>query len=875
MYKPHCIRALVGLLALLLPIAALAFDGTPASASQTEGGSRVMPLVGGSNHVCALQADGSAACWGSNQFQTGQTDVPTGATFIALTAGGYHTCGLQPDGRAICWGSNLAGQSNVPADTRFTSLVAGEFHTCGLKADGSALCWGANNDGQSNVPVGATFVALTASSQHTCGLKADGRAVCWGDNTFHEIEVPANKTFTALTAGGYHTCGLQENGVVVCWGNNDYLQLEVPVNTTFTTLAAGWVHTCGLKADGSAVCWGFNDDGRTSVPADTIFTALAPLGIDSCGLKADGSVICWGPSFASNQMVVPAHLQQPGSIGFGQVAVGNAHACELKRDGHIACWGGDNEGQADAPSGQFTQVVAGDSHSCAIGTDSKVTCWGNQATENNARFGNDDFRRLGLAMSGRSCALRIGSQDLWCYDPRTSGAQGSTSGWAVGTVSLGGNQMCWVNRAGGAGTAGAATCRYTSFLYADGNSDIPGPWQVFEAGLNHACGLKTDGTLQCYGDDTEGQTDGVPTGTFRALSTGYNHACAIRDNGQLACWGSNASGQIDAPEGTYVQVAAGNTFTCAIRSDGQRVCWGASSGSPLNLDPAILADGAIGTAYSAQLSVSGSEAPELVLFALMGGSLPPGLALNEETGEIAGTPTMAGAFTFTIDAEGSGAFAASRTYTVTITGDATPPIITSTLVSLLPGNSGWYIGNVTVSWAVVDAESAITSSIGCDPTTLNSDTLGATFTCTATSAGGTSSATTSTLKRDATAPTLAPSVPSPILRGGSYSASPNASDATSGVASSSCGPLDASSTGNKSITCIATDVAGNVNTVTLGYTVTTTCSNDGYSGTQLTWCRNICEMGYTGATLDTWIHRWVDRYRNLPYCRVAPQTQLR
>ena len=46
----------------------------------------------------------------------------------------------------------------------------------------------------------------------------------------------------------------------------------------------------------------------------------------------------------------------------------------------------------------------------------------------------------------------------------------------------------------------------------------------------------------------------------------------------------------------------------------------------------------------------------------------------------------------------------------------------------------------------------------------------------------------------------------------------------------------------------------------------TTCASEGYTGTKLTWCKNICEMGYTGATLDMWIHRWINRYRDLPYC---------
>jgi len=46
----------------------------------------------------------------------------------------------------------------------------------------------------------------------------------------------------------------------------------------------------------------------------------------------------------------------------------------------------------------------------------------------------------------------------------------------------------------------------------------------------------------------------------------------------------------------------------------------------------------------------------------------------------------------------------------------------------------------------------------------------------------------------------------------------------------------------------------------------TTCASEGYTGTKLLWCKNICEKGYTGATLDIWIHRWINRYRDLPYC---------
>lgn len=71
--------------------------------------------------------------------------------------------------------------------------------------------------------------------------------------------------------------------------------------------------------------------------------------------------------------------------------------------------------------------------------------------------------------------------------------------------------------------------------------------------------------------------------------------------------------------------------------------------------------------------------------------------------------------------------------------DTTSPVITP-LVTGIPGQNGWYVvpGPVTVSFTVEDNESAITSQTGCDTATVSVETAGDTFTCTATSTGGTS-----------------------------------------------------------------------------------------------------------------------------------------
>jgi hypothetical protein len=78
---------------------------------------------------------------------------------------------------------------------------------------------------------------------------------------------------------------------------------------------------------------------------------------------------------------------------------------------------------------------------------------------------------------------------------------------------------------------------------------------------------------------------------------------------------------------------------------------------------------------------------------------------------------------------------------------------------------------------------------------------------------------------DKTPPTLAPTVsPNVVLLNSTATATPNATDALSGVASQSCGPVVTSSTGTKSVSCTATDSANNTVTKSVTYTVVSSLS---------------------------------------------------
>lgn len=311
------------------------------------------------SHVCALARGGEAWCWGGNAFgelgtqpsglcaitPTSQLPcslVPVAVSgdlrFHSLDAGFRHNCGLTADGTAYCWGWNQFGQlgtttteicsqgvapvacsrTPVPVDggLRFRAISAGFWQTCGLTFDEQTFCWGNNvlgaygngtTTGNSATPVpGASGVPLrvvSTGSSATCGITSDRITMCWGTpnsagelgdgtNTRHLTPQPIAGDFvnvrsvSTLTENNFlaHVCGIGTQGELQCWGSNRRGQLgatttqicifativfdcsNVPVSVSgdnrFQAVAAGFEHTCGVTKNGDVLCWGRNDRGQ-------------------------------------------------------------------------------------------------------------------------------------------------------------------------------------------------------------------------------------------------------------------------------------------------------------------------------------------------------------------------------------------------------------------------------------------------------------------------------------------------------------------------------------------------------------------------------------------------------------------------------------
>ena len=62
--------------------------------------------------------------------------------------------------------------------------------------------------------------------------------------------------------------------------------------------------------------------------------------------------------------------------------------------------------------------------------------------------------------------------------------------------------------------------------------------------------------------------------SFTAVAAGYRHSCGLRTDGSITCWGDDEFGQASPPSGSFTAVTAGGHHSCGLRTDGTITCWG-------------------------------------------------------------------------------------------------------------------------------------------------------------------------------------------------------------------------------------------------------------------------------------------------------------
>ncbi len=91
----------------------------------------------------------------------------------------------------------------------------------------------------------------------------------------------------------------------------------------------------------------------------------------------------------------------------------------------------------------------------------------------------------------------------------------------------------------------------------------------------NSCAIKFDNTIECWGNNNNGQST-VPNGLIaKQIALGLKHSCAIKFDNTVECWGNNNNGQSTVPNGLIAkQIALGLNHSCAIKFDNTVECWG-------------------------------------------------------------------------------------------------------------------------------------------------------------------------------------------------------------------------------------------------------------------------------------------------------------
>jgi alpha-tubulin suppressor-like RCC1 family protein len=569
----------------------------------------------GEGHTCALVSDGTALCWGKNEFgQLGDgsnedRDTPVLVDGLedmqALAAGWGHTCALTGEGAVYCWGYNKNGElgdgttinKNLPVLVKGLSnsaeaLSAGDDHTCVITKSGNVQCWGFNRSGQlgdgsvlsrfsANTISGLSEVQMLATGwEHTCALTAAGSVYCWGSNEFGQlgrdssgqnIIIPVvvnglDGPVESLTANGAHTCASLVNGHAQCWGNNKYGQLgdgttedrTKPVSVIGLedgqALDAGGNHTCAIVGNGEMLCWGWNFAGQ--------------LGYEERSRQTEPVIVSG----------------LPGAVA--DMGLGWQHTCVVLETGNIACWGANEYGQV-WNNWQITQPVAtcsqsqisnpldsGGFHSCAIKAGGSIICWG----------------------SNEKGQLGVGT-----WKPYDGAVTVESLGTDVISVATGGNQSCALK------TDGTVMCWGANFsgelgdgTFADRMEPVqvqglPDQVKAIAAGGGHTCAVLPEG-VACWGANNNNQlSNNFDMDYVKGLhacvldiSSLYDHTCAVTSEGAVFCWGMNNFGQLGdnitttreqavqviGLDGDVTRVATGLYHSCVLTTDGKVKCWG-------------------------------------------------------------------------------------------------------------------------------------------------------------------------------------------------------------------------------------------------------------------------------------------------------------
>lgn len=493
--------------------------------------------IAASEGVCVLRDDDVALCAGSLGPFRGTTPLRDAVTFVT---DGTRPCALHSDGGVTCIVNGVEEQIGLPA----VSELVGNRRLCGRTSTGW-VCAG---------PIWPLpqFTSLFSSNDYStvCGRTIDdGGATCVSSGIHPPVEFG---DVELLGVGDDQVCAIADGGIRCGPG----LPETLPASSLgFTDLMVTWAHWGFYvrQTDGFVLCsaesgtyWGSNPP-LSSEPFDR-FALSASHPSFGCGLTSDHRLRCGGEGFRQLPPTQPVRqvellgnfegpyfLLENGRLAgrgrmlahrgpgtddrFVQVATGgwqtNGKVCGLRSDGSALCWSWSAGEVQPASAKQYVAIAMNLYSSCGLERDGSISCWRGGWVPTGTFIG---LSRIDESLCGQRADL-----SFTCDSSLTPALPSGTS-----------------------------------FTKVTSNG-------------SEACGIKTDGSLQCWPTPAPPSTRGQK---FRDVANGRGSltTCAVAMDGATECWG----GDIRSPpwnDFVSIKVAA---HACGVRTDQTATCWGSN-----------------------------------------------------------------------------------------------------------------------------------------------------------------------------------------------------------------------------------------------------------------------------------------------------------
>jgi alpha-tubulin suppressor-like RCC1 family protein len=448
------------------------------------------------------------------------------------------TVGLERSGETCTITLTAVSGAVVVGDPNCTAAAGGGGTSLGIAYASTAFSLSSTSQTRSPSISGGTAQSFAYTGTLPAGMSFDTRTGTFTGPASWGIEI------AQVSAGMQYTCAVTTTGGAKCWGYNGDGQLGNGSNTSTSTptdvsgmttgvaqisASAGAGHTCAVTTSGQVKCWGMNTQGQ--------------LG--------DGTTTDSNSPVAVRNSADTAPL-----TGVAEVHVGRLMTCARMTTGGVKCWGLNSSGgqlgdgttsdsalpvdvlttTGGAPLGGATALTVGDDHACVLLTSTGLKCWGGNGS-GNLGDGTTTLRRTPVDVDGLTSGV----------------AQVSASGYGTCAVTTSGAAKCWgMNTQGqlGDGTTSNAASPVNVSGLTSGVASV-------SMSSYFGCAVTTSGAAKCWGPNWDGElgngtSDGslVPvsvsglSSATSSISAGRNHACAVKTDGALQCWGWNGVGQL-------------------------------------------------------------------------------------------------------------------------------------------------------------------------------------------------------------------------------------------------------------------------------------------------------------------------------------------